>query len=108
MAALARLAEVQGVTIPDAGLTTFRPPYTPVTMGLLAGRTHRDAGAHLRRMALWDVHQAAEPIWQPAGYWMRPRAYPRAGEDLANFRTTRGANGAHCCRDDRRFYARQI
>lgn len=82
MAALARLAEQQGVTIPDAGLTTFRPPYTPVTMGLLAGRTHCDAGAHLRRMALWDVHQAAKPIWQPAGYWMRPRAYPRIGEDL--------------------------
>ncbi len=83
MAALARLAEQQGVTIPDAGLTTFRPPYTPVTMGLLAGRTHRDAGVHLRRMALWDVHHAAKPIWQPAGYWMRPRAFPRDGEDLA-------------------------
>jgi len=83
MAALARLAEQQGVTIPDAGLTTFRPPYTPVTMGLLAGRTHRDAGAHIRRLALWDVHQAAKPIWQPAGYWMRPRAFPIAGEDLA-------------------------
>lgn len=83
MAALARLAERQGVTIPDAGLTTFRPPYTPVTMGLLAGRNHRDAGAHLRRMALYDLHMAREPIWQPAGYWKRPRAYPRGEEDLA-------------------------
>ncbi len=83
MTALARLAQQQGVTIPDAGLTTFRPPYTPVTMGLLAGRNHRDAGAHLRRLALWDTHHAANPIWQPAGYWMRPRAFPRAGEDLA-------------------------
>ncbi len=83
MAALARLAERQGVAIPDAGLTTFRPPYTPVTMGLLAGRSHRDAGAHLRRMALYDLHMAREPIWQPAGYWKRPRAYPRGDEDLA-------------------------
>lgn len=83
MAALARLAERQGVAIPDAGLTTFRPPYTPVTMGLLAGRSHRDAGAHLRRMALYDLHLAREPIWQPAGYWKRPRAYPRGEEDLA-------------------------
>jgi methylglutamate dehydrogenase subunit C len=82
MTALARLAEQQGVTIPDAGLTTFRPPYTPVTMGLLAGRNHLDAGAHVRRLALWDVHNAAKPIWQPSGYWMRPRAFPRAGEDL--------------------------
>ncbi|MFM5916037.1 MAG: FAD-dependent oxidoreductase [Novosphingobium sp.] len=83
MAALARLAERQGVAIPEAGLTTFRPPYTPVTMGLLAGRNHRDAGAHLRRLALFDVHQERDPIWQPAGYWKRPRAYPRDDEDLA-------------------------
>jgi len=83
MAALGRLAEKQGVAIPEAGLTTFRPPYTPVTMGLLAGRTERDAGAHLRRLALYDVHAAKAPVWQPLGYWKRPRAYPRAGETVA-------------------------
>ncbi len=83
MAALSRLAERQGVAIPQAGLTTFRPPYTPVTMGLLAGRNHRDAGAHLRRLALYDMHVARGPIWQPLGYWKRPRAYPRGAEDLA-------------------------
>ncbi len=83
MAALGRLAEKQGVAIPEAGLTTFRPPYTPVTMGLLAGRNERDAGAHLRRLALYDLHQAESPIWQPLGYWKRPRAYPRGAETLA-------------------------
>jgi len=83
MAALGRLAEKQGVAIPEAGLTTFRPPYTPVTMGLLAGRTERDAGAHLRRLALYDVHQEKTPIWQPLGYWKRPRAYPQSTETLA-------------------------
>ncbi len=83
MAALGRLAERQGVAIPEAGLTTFRPPYTPVTMGLLAGRSTRDAGAHLRRLALYDIHQARSPIWQPLGYWERPRAYPQGSESLA-------------------------
>ena len=83
MAALGRLAERQGVAIPDAGLTTFRPPYTPVTMGLLAGRTTRDAGAHLRRLALHGQHMDHAPIWQPLGYWKRPRAYPQHGETLA-------------------------
>lgn len=83
MAALGRLAAKQGIAIPEAGLTTFRPPYTPVTMGLLAGRTERDAGAHLRRLALYDVHAALDPIWQPLGYWKRPRAYPQAGENVA-------------------------
>lgn len=84
MAALGRLAERQGVAIPEAGLTTFRPPYTPVTMGLLGGRTERDAGAHLRRLALFDVHQAKAPIWLPLGYWKRPRAYPQGTETLAD------------------------
>jgi methylglutamate dehydrogenase subunit C len=83
MAALGRLAEKQGVAIPEAGLTTFRPPYTPVTMGLFAGAGAKDAGAHVRRLALYDVHAAKNPIWQPLGYWFRPRAYPVGGETLA-------------------------
>jgi methylglutamate dehydrogenase subunit C len=83
MAALGRLAEKQGVAIPEAGLTTFRPPYTPVTMGLIAGAGAKDAGAHIRRLALYDVHAAKNPIWQPLGYWFRPRAYPSGSESLA-------------------------
>ena len=83
MAALGRLAEKQGVAIPEAGLTTFRPPYTPVTMGLIAGAGAKDAGAHVRRLALYDLHAAKNPIWQPLGYWFRPRAYPAGGESLA-------------------------
>jgi methylglutamate dehydrogenase subunit C len=83
MAALGRLAEKQGVAIPEAGLTTFRPPYTPVTMGLLAGAGAKDGGAHVRRLSLYDLHAAKNPIWQPLGYWFRPRAYPVGGETLA-------------------------
>ena len=83
MAALERLGEKQGVAIPQAGLTTFRPPYTPVSMGLLAGAAAKHAGAHVRRLALYDVHAAKSPIWQPLGYWFRPRAYPAGGETLA-------------------------
>jgi methylglutamate dehydrogenase subunit C len=83
MAALGRLAEQQGVAIPEAGLTTFRPPYTPVTMGLLAGTAAKDGGAHVRRLAQYDVHAAKNPIWQPLGYWFRPRAYTNANETLA-------------------------
>ncbi len=82
MAALGRLAEKQGVAIPEAGLTTFRPPYTPVTMGLFAGSGAKDGGAHIRRLALYDVHAAKNPIWQPLGYWFRPRAYPANGETM--------------------------
>jgi sarcosine oxidase subunit alpha len=81
--ALSRLAEKQGVTVPGAGLTTFRPPFTPVTMGALAGTGARDAGAHVRRIALHDAHQERKPVWRPIGYWFRPRAYPIGDETLA-------------------------
>ena len=35
---LALLAELRGEAIPAVGTTTFRPPYTPVTLGDFAGR----------------------------------------------------------------------
>ncbi len=82
MAALARLASAAGVEIPQAGLTTFRPPFTPLTLGTLAGA---DGGGHAapnRRLALHDRHQRHDPLWQPLGYWHRPRAYPLDGETL--------------------------
>ena len=82
MAALARLAGAAGVAIPAAGLTTFRPPYTPLTLGTLAGPDGGGHAAPSRRLALADRHDALGPIWQPLGLWHRPRAYPRVGESL--------------------------
>jgi glycine cleavage system aminomethyltransferase T/NADPH-dependent 2,4-dienoyl-CoA reductase/sulfur reductase-like enzyme len=82
MAALARLAGAAGVDIPQAGLTRFRAPFTPVTLGTVAGP---DAGGHIapsRRLALHDRHMALAATWVPLGYWHRPRAYPLAGESL--------------------------
>jgi glycine cleavage system aminomethyltransferase T/NADPH-dependent 2,4-dienoyl-CoA reductase/sulfur reductase-like enzyme len=82
MAALARLAGAGATTIPVAGLTTFRPPYTPLTLGALAGPDGGGHAAPARRLALGDAHDALAPIWQPLALWHRPRAYPRAGETL--------------------------
>ena len=83
MAALARLAGAAGVAIPQAGLTTFRPPYVPLTLGALAGPDGGGHAAPTRRLALFERHQRLGPIWQPLGYWHRPRAYPAGGETLA-------------------------
>ena len=82
IAGLVRLAANEARPAPGVGLTTFRPPYAPVTLGALAGE---DGGHHMaprRRMALHDAHMQHDPLWQPLGYWHRPRAYPRAGETL--------------------------
>jgi sarcosine oxidase subunit alpha len=82
MAALARLAQAQGVEIPQAGLTTFRPPYTPTTLGAFAGAAVRDHAGPVRRLRLHAAHEALGAVWQPVGYWFRPRGYPRSGESL--------------------------
>ena len=82
MAALTRLAGAAGVDIPTAGLTRFRPPYTPLSLGALAGPDGGGHAAPSRRLALRDRHVALNPLWQPLGLWHRPRAYPRAGETL--------------------------
>ena len=79
---LARLAAAEGRPMPEVGLTTFRPPYTPVTLGVLAGEAVGAHAAPQRRMLLHALHAARAPIWQPSGYWSRPRAFPRAGETL--------------------------
>jgi sarcosine oxidase subunit alpha len=80
---LARLARAEGRPMPQVGLTTFRPPYTPVTLATLAGEA---VGAHLapnRRLPLHAAHDSRRPLWQPSGYWSRPRAFPRGDETLA-------------------------
>jgi sarcosine oxidase subunit alpha len=82
MNGLAIVASETGRPIPEVGTTTFRPPYTPVALGVLAG-TH--AHGHLdpvRRSPLHEWHQRSGAAWMPAGLWMRPRAYPRNGERL--------------------------
>jgi len=84
---LALLAEATGRSIPAVGTTTFRPPYTPVTMGAFPGEA---AGVHVeptRISALHDWHAEHGARFVNAGLWKRPHTYPRPGEsadDAAN------------------------
>ena len=76
------LAGLTQRTIPEVGTTTFRPPYTPVAIGALAGR---EIGARFdpaRRTPIADWHEAAGAVFEPVGLWVRPLYYPRAGEDM--------------------------
>jgi len=82
MVALAQIADVRGLPLPEAGLTTFRPPYTPVTLGAFAGPMRDEHAAPIRRLPLAAAHDALGALWVPAGAWMRPRAYLRPGESL--------------------------
>lgn len=88
---LANLALLRESEIPSVGHTTFRPPYTPVSMGALAGG---ECGKHLspvRRTPLHEWHVSNLGLMQNSGAWQRPAYYARTGERMqdAIFRETR-------------------
>ena len=77
---LALLAEALGKPIPEVGTTTFRPPYTPVALGALAGAARGKAWRPTRVTPLhaWAEEQGA--VFVETGYWLRAQYYPQNGE----------------------------
>jgi sarcosine oxidase subunit alpha len=82
--ALAILACQRGEPVPDVGITTFRPPYVPVAMGVFAGHTVGYDFMPVRRTAIhdWNVKQGA--VFIEAGLWLRARYYPQKPGDTMN------------------------
>ena len=78
---LAILADALGKTVPEVGFTTYRPPYTPVTFGALAGRDTGPLMDPMRRTAMHEWHEEHGAVFEPVGQWHRPWWYPRPGED---------------------------
>jgi sarcosine oxidase subunit alpha len=81
--ALAILSEALGRPIPETGITTFRPPYTPVAFGALAGRDRGEMSDPVRVTPMHDWHAANGAVFEDVGQWKRPRYYASAGEDMA-------------------------
>ncbi|MFN6007180.1 MAG: glycine cleavage T C-terminal barrel domain-containing protein, partial [Paracoccaceae bacterium] len=77
---LAVLADALGQEIPQVGTTTFRPPYTPVTIGALAGESRGEIFQPLRRTPMHESHEKSGAYFEPVGLWRRPYCFPRAGE----------------------------
>ncbi|MBT9243923.1 sarcosine oxidase subunit alpha family protein [Gemmobacter fulvus] len=77
---LAVLADSLNTAIPQVGTTTFRPPYTPVPFGALAGESRGDIFQPLRKTPIHDRHEAANAYFEPVGLWRRPYCFPRPGE----------------------------
>ena len=81
---LALMAEALGKEIPEVGTTTFRPPYIPVSIGALRGRSVDQHFRPLRRTALHRWNLAHGATMTMAGLWHRPWYFAREGETLAN------------------------
>ncbi|MDG1936063.1 MAG: sarcosine oxidase subunit alpha family protein [Paracoccaceae bacterium] len=80
VAALAVLADATGKGIPETGTTTFRPPFSPVSIAAM-GSEGQDKGFAPERFG--STHQAILERGAPmieAGLWYRPSYFPRPNE----------------------------
>ncbi len=99
--ALAILAELRGISVPEVGTTTFRPPYTPVTIGAFSGIDKgdfldpdpQDAAAFLARAARRAVRER-RPVAPRLVLSEARREHARRGQP-------RGQGGAHLGRHRR-------
>ena len=82
---LALLAEALGQTVPETGITTFRPPYTPVPIGAFAGRHRGEAFRPVRRTPMQAVQATSGAVFTDVGLWKRAWYVPtHKGENLAD------------------------
>jgi len=79
---LAILSDALDQPIPQTGTTTFRPPYTPISMGAIGGEARGEVFQPIRRTPMHDWHAENGADFEPVGQWRRPYAYPRSGESV--------------------------
>ncbi|MEP2781408.1 MAG: sarcosine oxidase subunit alpha family protein [Pseudoruegeria sp.] len=79
---LAVLADSLGADIPQVGTTTFRPPYTPISMGAIAGEARDEVFQPLRRTPMHEWHDENGAVWEPVGHWRRPYTYTQGNETV--------------------------
>ena len=79
---LATLSHALGEDIPQVGTTTFRPPYTPISMGAIGGEARGEIFQPLRKTPLYAWHEDNGAHWEPVGHWRRPYCFRRAGESV--------------------------
>ena len=78
------MAGLRRIDVQAAGTTTYRPPYTPVSIGALAGRSIGQHFRPTRRTPMHDWHLANGAVMIEAGPWQRPWYYQWAGQDPAS------------------------
>lgn len=76
------LGSLTGRLPQEVGTTTFRPPYTPVSLGAVAGPVHGEGYVPRRYLPAHRLHHAWGAVM--ADYsWQRPDYYPQRGETPA-------------------------
>ena len=75
-------AEALGKPISAVGTTTYRPAYTPVTFGALAGSHKADTFEPRRYTAMQSSHLKRGALFETVGQWMRPWYFPKGKETM--------------------------
>ena len=94
MNGLVAMAAITGRSIDETGTTTYRPPYVPVPMNVVAGPRRGELFNPLRRLSLENLHRAEGARLREYGGWLRPAYYGAADEAAAVAREARGAREA--------------
>ena len=79
---LAVLSKALNSDIPNVGTTTFRPPYTPISLASIAGPAQGELFQPTRLTPISDWSNANGADNEPVGQWRRPYAYVRNGETV--------------------------
>ena len=79
---LAVLANALSSPISQVGTTTFRPPYTPISMGSIAGSARDSVFQPVRMSPIHSWHMEHDPVFEPVGLWRRPYCFLRKDETV--------------------------
>ena len=76
------VSNIENKLVPEVGHTTFRPPYTPVSIGAIVGREIGKHSKPTRKSPMHSWHEKNNAVFVDAGLWLRPRFYKRGNETL--------------------------
>ncbi|MFK7938089.1 MAG: sarcosine oxidase subunit alpha family protein [Roseovarius sp.] len=79
---LAILSDALNQPIPQTGTTTFRPPYTPISLSSIAGEARGEIFQPIRKTVIHDWHEENGAFFEPVGAWRRPYCYQQSGESV--------------------------
>ena len=79
---LAILSDALNQGIPQTGTTTFRPPYTPISMSSIAGEARNETFQPIRKTPMHAWHDVNGAHWEPVGAWRRPYCFLKPGETV--------------------------
>ncbi len=86
------VSSIEDKIVPDVGHTTFRPPYTPVTIGTIVGREIGKHSKPTRKSPMHTWHKENNAVFVDAGVWLRPRYYKKGNETLFQASKREAAN----------------